>query len=169
LQETVDIERRESAPSPIAFIREHRGEATLLAIITAILIASVLWHPSDDGGIVLCAFRQLTGLPCMGCGLTRSFCALAKGDVWRAFAFHTLGPALFAAACVYWVRGVAYFAGYRAAVARVDGAVHGWHLPLVALVLLVVVWVVALVTLGIEGHLGTLVRQGLLYRIVTKS
>jgi len=165
LQETVDMDRRRSALLP-AF--EHRGEATLLAILTVILVSSALWHPSDDGGIVLCAFRQLTGIPCMGCGLTRSFCALAKGEVGRAFGFHLLGPALFVAACAYWVRGVAFFAGRRDAVARFDAAVYRWRLPLVALVLLLAVWVVTLVTIGIDGRFGELFRHGLLYRVFGK-
>jgi hypothetical protein len=147
-------------------VRTHPGEAKLLAALTAVLVASVLWHPADDGGFVLCAFRRLAGLPCMGCGLTRSFCALAKGEIGRAFAFHPLGPALFAAACLYWVRGATFFAGRRLGVARFDEAVRRWRVAAVALALLCGVWVVQLAVLGVEGRLGELARQGLLYQIV---
>ncbi len=151
----------------VAVVRANRGEATLLLLISAVLATSAVWHPADDGGIVLCVFRNLTGIPCMGCGLTRSFCALAKGEATRAFLFHPLGPALFAAACVYWVRSVAFFANRRAAVARFDAAVWRWKVPLVTLLLLCVVWAVELVILGLDGRLGELARQGLLYRIAT--
>jgi hypothetical protein len=149
----------------VATVRAHRGEATFLLLISAVLVASVVWHPADDGGIVLCVFRNLTGIPCMGCGLTRSFCALAKGDAMRAFVFHPLGPALFAAACAYWLRGVAFFANRRAAVARFDAAVWRWRAPLVTLILLCAVWAVEIASLSFEGRLGDLARRGLIYRI----
>lgn len=45
-----------------------------------------------------CLVHQLTGLPCPTCGLTRSFAAMAGGDVARALKFHPLGPALFVSA-----------------------------------------------------------------------
>lgn len=51
------------------------------------------------GGLRLpgtCFSKSILGLDCPGCGLTRSFVALAHGD-WRgAIALHAIGPALFA-------------------------------------------------------------------------
>jgi hypothetical protein len=124
-----------------------RGEAVALGVITAVLVVSVVWRPPDDGGFVLCLFRRLTGLPCMGCGLTRSFCACAKGELARAAAFHPLGPALFAATVVWWARGVAAVAGLDAPVAAFDRAVRRWRLPVVAIAALAVAWVWRLATL----------------------
>lgn len=51
---------------------------------------------------VLCLTRALFGVPCPFCGMTRSFVALAHGDLAGAFASHPAGPLLFAAmlACV---------------------------------------------------------------------
>ena len=121
-----------------------RGELVAFAIITAVLVTSVVWHPADDGGFVLCLFRRMTGLPCPGCGLTRSFCAIAKGHVERGFAFHWLGPALFLVAAVYWMRGVAALAGFRGAVARFDETVVRWRLPLAVLAALLATWVLRL-------------------------
>jgi Protein of unknown function (DUF2752) len=43
---------------------------------------------------VLCPFRLLTGLPCPGCGMTRSLVSLAHGDLIGSLFFHPLGPAL---------------------------------------------------------------------------
>lgn len=128
-----------------------RGELAAFAALTAILAASVVWHPADDGGFVLCAFRRLTNLPCAGCGLTRSFCSMAKGDLPRAVAFHPLGPLVFAATLVYWARGVAILAGFGERVARFDRAVRHWRLPLAGIVLLLTVWVARLVVLGLDG------------------
>ena len=53
------------------------------------------------GQIVLpeiCSFRNLTGLSCPGCGLTRSFISLMDGEVRAAWRFNPAGLALFAAA-----------------------------------------------------------------------
>jgi len=45
----------------------------------------------------LCMWRQVTGMDCAGCGLTRSFVSLAHGDVAAAWRFHPVGALLFIA------------------------------------------------------------------------
>ncbi len=72
---------------------------TLIAIHVAVLLASFLYAPFCQRGPVVCYVRQLTGLACPSCGLTRSFCAMAHGRFADAAACHPLGPALFAALC----------------------------------------------------------------------
>lgn len=42
-----------------------------------------------------CGFKNITGVSCPGCGLTRSFHAFANFHMNEAFAFHLLGPVLF--------------------------------------------------------------------------
>ena len=126
-----------------------RGELIALAAITAVFVASYVYHPPDDGGFILCLFRRFTGLPCMGCGLTRSFCATAKGEVGRAFDFHWLGPALFLVAGVYWARGVALVAGFSEAVDRFDRTVSRWRLPYALVAALLVAWVLRLASLAV--------------------
>lgn len=37
-----------------------------------------------------CIFKNITGLPCPGCGLTRSFLSLFKFDIKSAFYYHPL-------------------------------------------------------------------------------
>ena len=44
-----------------------------------------------EDGPVICPFRRLTGLPCPGCGLTRSWVYLAHGRWGDAFAAHPFG------------------------------------------------------------------------------
>ena len=39
----------------------------------------------------LCGSRSLFGVECPGCGLTRSFIALAGGDLTKSLQFHRLG------------------------------------------------------------------------------
>jgi hypothetical protein len=62
----------------------------VLAVVQTVLVALHLpgWP---------CAFRNLTGQPCPGCGLSRAMAALLRGDFAAAVAFHAFAPLL--AAC----------------------------------------------------------------------
>ena len=42
-----------------------------------------------------CPILHFTGIPCLTCGMTRSFTAIARGDLTTATAFHWLGPLVF--------------------------------------------------------------------------
>jgi hypothetical protein len=53
------------------------------------------WNDLAPPRIELCWSKLLLGRPCPGCGLTRSFLALAGGDLPGAAAFNPLGPPLF--------------------------------------------------------------------------
>ncbi|WP_427385019.1 DUF2752 domain-containing protein [Janibacter sp. G56] len=81
---------------------------TALAVAAAgaagLAAAFVLTPAGVDDGPVLCPVRRLTGLPCPGCGLTRSWVHLAHGDLSTALSLNLFGPALMAA--------VAAFVGY---------------------------------------------------------
>jgi hypothetical protein len=66
----------------------------------AALGASLLLSPDHiEDGPVICPFRRLTGLPCPGCGLTRSWVYLTHGWWRESFLAHPFGP-LFAAVMV---------------------------------------------------------------------
>lgn len=47
-----------------------------------------------------CALYQTLGIKCALCGLTRSFCQMAKGEFFAALQFHSLGPAVFFFVCL---------------------------------------------------------------------
>jgi hypothetical protein len=70
----------------------------------AVFLASVLFRPPAGEYFTVCGFKNLTGLPCPGCGLTHSFCALGKGEVIDAFGFNLLGPPLFLVLVLIWIR-----------------------------------------------------------------
>ena len=60
----------------------------------------------------ICLFYHLTGLPCPGCGLTRSFVFLGHGHFYDALHWHPLGPAVFLLCALLWLRcGVFYQRG----------------------------------------------------------
>ncbi len=47
----------------------------------------------------LCPHKMLFGLPCPGCGITKSLIFFYRGDLWKSLSYHILGPFV-VAACV---------------------------------------------------------------------
>jgi hypothetical protein len=79
------------------------GRPRLLTVPASLLAAGglllgLLVHPSQLPAGPVCLFRFLTGLPCPGCGLTRSFCALLHGEPGAAWSFNPFGYLLVAGA-----------------------------------------------------------------------
>jgi hypothetical protein len=72
----------------------------------------------------LCYFRRGVGLDCPGCGLTRSFIALAHGEIARAWQFNPAGLLLFPL--------VAFQIPYQAAqLLRLKSGRQPWKLELI--------------------------------------
>jgi len=61
----------------------------LLALILIAYFFDPVFYKITD-----CGFRNITGVSCPGCGLTRSFHATANFHIAEAFAFHLIGPIL---------------------------------------------------------------------------
>ena len=103
--------------------RTDNGWLLSAGAAAAILLAAVL-PPGGLPIIGICWFHRLTGLPCPGCGLTRSICAIARGELSAAWSFNPFGFLFFAAAVYCLIRpGLARLtpgldAGVRSAVAR---------------------------------------------------
>ncbi|TKV59293.1 DUF2752 domain-containing protein [Nakamurella flava] len=57
-------------------------------------VAGALDPATVANGPVVCPFRLLTGLPCPGCGLTRSWVFAVHGDLDASLAAHPFGPPL---------------------------------------------------------------------------
>lgn len=85
-----------------------RRAAALRAGIVAALAAAALplAHLLALPRIPLCSFRLWTGLPCPGCGMTRSMVCLFHGDALASLRFHPLGIFLGAFALGVFAGGV---------------------------------------------------------------
>ena len=128
---TVLIGTMESRPPTISTSPVEEIEATapvpskklaLLALIglTAVFTVSVLIKPSTGEYFTVCGFKNLTGLPCPGCGLTHSFCALSRGSIGEAFEFNLLGPLLYAVLVLIWIRSACVLLNREKAVRGFD-------------------------------------------------
>ncbi len=68
-------------------------------LVLPIAAAVILMPPETGLGIELCMFKNATGGPCPGCGVTRSCSNFVRGNFQRSIEFHPLGlilaPVLF--------------------------------------------------------------------------
>jgi hypothetical protein len=71
-----------------------------------------VWTPAEHGGFILCPLRLFAGLPCPGCGMTRAFAHLAKGEWAAAWRDHPLAPFLAAELALGWAAWGAALAGW---------------------------------------------------------
>jgi len=93
-----------------------------------------VWTPSGDPASAICLMRRLFHLPCPGCGMTRAFAALAKGDWAAAVALHPLAPVLVFELVAGWVIwGMARVDRPLRLPVRVDAVLLGNAAALVAL------------------------------------
>jgi hypothetical protein len=87
-------------------------ELPLLALMAIFLLLTLVVMPGRQVALAghdllsfsLCPFLAITGIPCLFCGITRSFLAVGGFDFSEAFLLHPLGPIIFfllAAAAVF--------------------------------------------------------------------
>lgn len=62
-----------------------------------------VWVPSGGVDSSICLFRRLSGIPCPGCGMTRAFAHLAKGEWLEAARDHPFSFLLAAEAGLVWL------------------------------------------------------------------
>ncbi len=79
---------------------------TFLVIACVVVVASLSFTVRGREQVIVpvlnsalpgtCTFRRMTGFPCPGCGLTRSFISIAHGQLVDAWRFNPAGVAFFA-------------------------------------------------------------------------
>ena len=69
-------------------------KAGIASVFFMVLLVSWFYDPVKYK-ITDCAFKDMSGLSCPGCGLSRSFHAVANANIIDAFGFHLLGPLFF--------------------------------------------------------------------------
>ena len=76
-----------------------------LAGLAGLLGAVILhvWVPGSGPEGSICFSRRVLDLPCPGCGLTRAFAHLAKGEWTAALVAHPLAPVLAVEILLIWL------------------------------------------------------------------
>ena len=67
----------------------------ILGFSCAPLIGTYFYNQGYKISFLVCPLRHWTGIPCPTCGMTRSFMAIARGDLTEATTQHLFGPILF--------------------------------------------------------------------------
>lgn len=53
-------------------------------LLLGVLLLSILIPPFHEGRFSICLFKNVFGIPCPGCGMTRAFLFLGHGDIYGA-------------------------------------------------------------------------------------
>jgi len=87
--------------------RQKVHHTIILLFCVVILIASLLFHVNEAELYLFgfkwplqCLLYRTFGVKCALCGLTRSFCSFAHGNLPTSLRFHLLGPAIFLFICL---------------------------------------------------------------------
>jgi hypothetical protein len=79
----------------------------VLVVCASILAASWVLRAETENVSLLgftwpfhCWLNETLGIRCALCGMSRSFCSLAHGDIAGSLTHHAVGPALFALLCL---------------------------------------------------------------------
>ncbi len=75
-----------------AAYRRWFGRTSVFVAVAALFLAVV--HPPEGLGLPICWLKASTGIPCPGCGLTRSLSTIMRGDLSAAVLLHPFGPLL---------------------------------------------------------------------------
>ena len=86
-----------TATAPTRTPRLAASELVAGGGVVAFAAACVFSPAGIEGGPIICPFRLATGLPCPGCGLTRSWVYATHGDWSQSFAAHPFGLPLMVA------------------------------------------------------------------------
>jgi hypothetical protein len=74
------------------------GSITILAVPFFIKLSSGLEGIETKQS--LCPFKMVTGMPCPGCGVTKSIMFMYEGDLWTSLYYHLFGPLVVIAATI---------------------------------------------------------------------
>lgn len=68
---------------------------TPMLFLPAILLAGLFVSAEDIAAFPLCFFKSFFKFDCPGCGLTRAFLFLPRGEITRAFGLNAASPVLY--------------------------------------------------------------------------
>ena len=73
-------------------------------LLSFVLIVSFAIRPFRNPEFTVCLFKNIFGIPCPGCGMTRAFLFIAHGDIRSALELNVNSLAVFIAVIVLWLQ-----------------------------------------------------------------
>lgn len=89
--------------------------------VPVLLLGLALWDIPAEPTWTICGFRNLTGLPCPGCGITRGLSALLHGKWLRAIHFNPLAILALLLLVIMWLRSLCALSGWNSTLNRIEG------------------------------------------------
>lgn len=71
--------------------------------LSGIILVSMVIQPFHEGEYTICVVKNLFGIPCPGCGLTRAFLFLGHGDIHGALRLNINSLLIFSAIVFLWL------------------------------------------------------------------
>lgn len=73
-----------------------KNDYILVGVLSAMFIISFILVPPYEGkstleGWIGCPIKAMTGIPCPGCGITRSFTCISHGSLLESLYYHPIG------------------------------------------------------------------------------
>lgn len=116
-----------------------------LGFTTAVFVVSYFYAPADIPAYSICMFKNMSGLDCPGCGLTRAFCSIAKGNFSKAFHFNATSPVAFALFGLWWLRSALHLAGLSRPARFIEAPFRKWPFLTALGLFFLAVWLVRLI------------------------
>jgi Protein of unknown function (DUF2752) len=93
--ESHQLFHREGLNSFVLSKRQRFNRWATVGLCSAPLLGAFFYRYGYRLSFLKCPLRSLTGIPCPTCGMTRSFVAIAQGNLHAAIEYHLFGPAIF--------------------------------------------------------------------------
>lgn len=130
----------------------------VILLLMAVVLAGICFSIYSGGSI--CVIRNITGLPCPGCGMTRALIALSKLEFTKAVGLHPLSLMMLP------FGGLLALSPFNRSLRRLIGNKVFWQL-LIAIFL--VVYIVRMFLMFPHIEPMTLLENAYLLRIFTKN
>lgn len=153
--------------SPHLLSAHERQVRLIKAIIFSIpIFAAFFYDYTSTQSPFFCLFRHFTGIPCPGCGLTRSFVAIARGDFGDAISYHLFGIVIFVAFAIASLHLILELITNRKIIAIYAQWIQDYRLQLISLGLILNYHLFRLSQLWLSGALITDFQQSPLGKLI---